>query len=292
MTKLTVLRGCSGSGKSYWANQQNATVVSRDALRYALYGEYWGGKIDEDVITAAEDAAVAQCLSNGKDCIVDDTSIKWQYVRRLAAIGDRYNAEVELKVFDTPLDQCLKNNQTRYMVGGREVPESVIREQYKRFQANKNKQLEKYEWLPYIVPPDADTYIFDLDGCLAHNNGHRGHYEYDKVIDDAPHKHVVAMAKALWDAGYKIVIMSGRDESCKQLTEIWLKALGVEFNDLFMRLSGDRRSDEYIKYELFNEHIRDKYKVLAAIDDRPRLHRMYRRLGIPTFTMGNPYIEF
>lgn len=48
-----------------------------------------------------------------------------------------------------------------------------------------------------------------------------------------------------------------------------------------MRSSRDKRPDTEIKLELYNKCLKDK--VAFAFDDRPRLVRLRKRLGIYTF---------
>src|SRR3982751_5434830 len=118
MPKLTILRGISGSGKSTWARQQRAVVVSRDAIRDMLFplhsndpeAYYQQDKevlsVCENNVTMVQNSSIAGLLRGGQDVIVDNTNISFQFVKALAKIGHRYGAEVEVKVFDIPLDQA------------------------------------------------------------------------------------------------------------------------------------------------------------------------------------------
>jgi hypothetical protein len=56
---------------------------------------------------------------------------------------------------------------------------------------------------------------------------------------------------------------------------------------LYMRKAGDYRSDDIVKEEIFNKYFGDvKDRVLCVFDDRPRVIRMWRRIGIPVFDCG------
>lgn len=140
MPILTIMRGVSGSGKSTVARREaaktKAVVVSRDLIRLALYDD--PREADEGLVTLFEDAWVDAALGDGRDVIVDDTNITWDYVQRLQFIGVKNNAEAALLVLDVPLDTCIKNNDHRAMMGGRHVPHDVIKRQYRRFQENKD----------------------------------------------------------------------------------------------------------------------------------------------------------
>jgi hypothetical protein len=59
-----------------------------------------------------------------------------------------------------------------------------------------------------------------------------------------------------------------------------------------MRAADDQRSDDITKSELYDMHIRDQFTVLGVIDNRPKVCRMWRQLGLPGFQVGNPDYEF
>lgn len=178
MPTLTILRGISGSGKSSWARNQNAVVISRDAIRHGLLEispEDWysGAKsaaIDENVVSQIQDAAIAACLKAGKDVIVDNTNIQFKFVRQLAKIGYRHGADVEVKVFDVPWVVAVARDEKRGAMGGRSVGREVIEKQYDRFKSNKSMTLDP------VVPPRPYTgtpgkpkaFLVDIDGTLAH----------------------------------------------------------------------------------------------------------------------------
>lgn len=280
MTSLTIVRGVSGSGKSTWANNQLATVVSRDLIRLALYGTE--SMADEERVTAVEDADVRALLRRGKDVIVDDTNINWQYVMRLAKIGWSEGADVSVKVFDASLDKCLKNNDHRAMMGGRDVPHQIIKNQYERFQHNKNKTLPVVKHPePYFGSPGRpEAFLCDLDGTLADFHKTRGPYDIN-VEDDEPIEVIIRIVNALYKGGYDVVFMSGRKEAARGGTQAWLDAwTEVKSYELFMRADDDNRSDNLIKADLFDEYVRDYYDVKFVLDDRNQVVDMWRRMGL------------
>jgi len=135
LPKLTILRGVSGSGKSSWAKQQEAVVISRDTIRVMLNGSE--SMHDEPGVSIAQDALIDAFLCSGRDVIVDNTNIEWKYVKELAEIGRGRDAEIEVKVFDVPLLTAIRNNAWRAANGGRNVPVHVISNQHERFQVTK-----------------------------------------------------------------------------------------------------------------------------------------------------------
>lgn len=56
MQKIIILQGAPGSGKTTWAQNKlitepNMVILSRDDIRFANYGIYFGDPIDEDFVT-------------------------------------------------------------------------------------------------------------------------------------------------------------------------------------------------------------------------------------------------
>lgn len=288
MTKLTILRGISGSGKSTWAEAQagHPVVVSRDRLRISHFGteEF----IDENFITKVEHAAIEHGLKAGRDVIVDNTNIKWQYVRAQAMIGFRQGAEVEVKVFDMSLADAWQRNQQRAALGGRNVPTDVIEKQHERFKHTKNNKLE----LPSLPAPYRGTpgkpkaFMVDIDGTLAHMGDMRGPFDWAKVELDELDSVVANVVDALWSSGLETIVMSGRDSAARAGTEDWLAYNDVMTDHLFMRAEGDMRPDNIVKAELFDTHVRDNFDVQFVIDDRWQVCEMWLNMGLKVFNVS------
>ena len=80
--------------------------------------------------------------------------------------------------------------------------------------------------------------------------------------------------------------MSGRKETCREITEQWLEKNNVPYDDLYMRKADDNRDDTVIKRELFEKYIKGRYNVLFVIDDRPKVCKMWQDLGIFTLVVN------
>jgi hypothetical protein len=80
--------------------------------------------------------------------------------------------------------------------------------------------------------------------------------------------------------------MSGRQESSRRQTELWLDAQQVPFDELFMRPTGDDRPDDELKQTIYEEHIAPLYSVIGILDDREKVVRMWRRLGLVCFQVA------
>jgi hypothetical protein len=128
--------------------------------------------------------------------------------------------------------------------------------------------------------------IVDIDGTLALRK-HRSPYDETQVITDEPHDIVIANVQALKSQGHRIVITSGRTEGCRADTEKWLlKYVGVDYDVLLMRASGDQRNDADVKEEMYRRHIEPNYNVVLVLDDRNRVVDRWRKLGLLVYQVA------
>lgn len=296
MSKLTILRGCSGSGKSTFARaQENAVVVCRDDLRAALFGsdgpEYYNVGKDvlrsrEDYITKVEHMAIREGLKSGQDVVVDSTHIMARYVNAVARIGWSEGAEVEVKTFDVPLYDALARNRWRAGQGGRNVPEDVIKRQYEHLAKSNIVLTPPPPVIPYSGTEDKpDAFIVDLDGSLSHMNGRRGPFDWDKVGLDSVDEVVARVVRELGES-LEIVVMSGRDSVSRDGTVEWLKRHDIQYDELIMRAEKDMRADNIVKAELFDNHVRDNHNIRFVIDDRWQVCQMWLSMGLKVFNVS------
>lgn len=299
MTKMIILRGVSGSGKSTWAKMYaentGAIIVSRDNIRVMMFDDdgpdYY--KVDKEVLRAREnqvtiyhDIAISTLLKSGVDVIVDNTNIEWKYVKALAKIANRYGAEVEIKVFDVSLNEAIARDIRRGTTGGRFVGDIVIKKQHSRFQGNKDMQLEpSFSPTPYHgTPGKPKAFLVDIDGTLAHMRDYRGPFDWAKVgLDDVDEVISEIVQRLAWDVGETepvVIVMSGRDSSCRNETVAWLNKHYIPFDHLFMRPEKDMRPDNIVKAELFDKYVRDNFDVKFVLDDRQQVVDMWRAMGI------------
>ena len=296
MSKIILTRGLPASGKSTWAKEfarvnPNVVRVSRDDLRSQLYPGADYRDIDEDLITEVETATARAALRNGKMVIVDAMHLQQRYVNRWQRLG----YPVEIVEFHTTLEALLYRNDERVD----RVPASVIIDNYRKY-TNKDGSLRKvslkpeefvidYKYVPDSTKPTA--VIVDIDGTLAHNDGHRSFYDYSKVLSDKPVWPVIDAANGL-NTIHHTVVVSGRKAECREDTEAWLLVHGIQYDKLYMRADGDDRADTIVKMEILRDKIAPEFDVIAAIDDRPSVCEMWRKVGIPTFQVGDPDNRF
>lgn len=299
MSIIVLTRGIPGSGKSTWAKewvQEDPATrirINRDDLRRTLYATT-DTKLaleQERFVSVVEKDIARDALRRGLNVIVDAMNLNPRWVKDWAALGYR----VVFRDFPVDLDEAIARNATR----DNPIPEQVIRDLHARYMVG--GQMPRVPLTPKPVTDDITPYVpdwnlpgawmFDLDGTLAHNTSGRSFYDWDRVGEDSLDESVAAMLRTLEDEAH-IVIMSGRDESCRDITVQWLGDHGIPFDALHMRTAGDGRRDGIVKRELFDTHVRPNWNILGVIDDRPAVCRMWRALGVKTFQVGDPTHEF
>ena len=301
--KAIVSIGISASGKTTDAEKWRAespcdrAIVCRDVLRGVVLSEkfrlnisdkanLWSlwkfGKEDERKVTRLYESTLENCAKNNCDVYCADTNLtakfRYELIKRLESLG----YEVEVREFPISLEEAWKRDEKRADSVGRDV----IYKQYQQWKEYKgHDHYHNSVSLPAVV-------LVDVDGTLAHMNGKRGPFEWHNVHVDDCDDAVAHMVQMYASSGVRIVIMSGRDAICRAKTEQWLRDHSIPFDELHMRSADDMRSDVIVKRELFDNHIRGKYHVWAVIDDRPKVCRMWRELGLKVFQVGDPHHEF
>ncbi|WP_052314089.1 phosphatase domain-containing protein [Nocardia thailandica] len=297
--RVIIPRGWPGAGKSslfrrMHADNPNLARVSRDDLRATLFAAE--GRLthaQEEIISKAERAQAAALLDGGYDVFVDAMNLRAQWTRGWANFAALHGADVEVIDLETPVDECVRRDAARGADGGRTVGEDAIRALAKRFPRKMWAPVEPSPDLYfYPVPYEPDpslppAWIVDVDGTLAQKHPDRDIYDYSRVKDDLPIAHTIEVVQKL-AADSAIIVLSGRDSDCMTETADWLLNHGVMFTELHMRAAGDKRPDYLVKSGLFDEHIRNRFHVLGAFDDRLSVCRLWYRLGVPLMRLGVP----
>lgn len=289
MSKIIFLKGLPASGKSTWAKEQiangNYMRVSKDDIRENILGP-WTKRKEKEVVRVRNEL-IRLGIKLGKNVIVDDTNLNPTHERALRTLAKEAGADFEVN--DTFLsvspEECIKRDLKRPI----SVGESVIWSMYTQYVCPNQVKLLNAKW------SKRRCIIVDIDGTLAHNLSGRNIYDLSRVKDDTPDPFVTCVVDAINETFpyyVDIIIVSGREETSRQVTEEWLDKNTIPYKKFYMRREGDKRDDTIVKEEIYHEFIEPNYAVLGVFDDRPKVCRMWRKLGLNVAQMGNPHIEF
>jgi len=136
--------------------------------------------------------------------------------------------------------------------------------------------------------------ICDLDGTLSLNTSGRSYYDASECDRDTVNVPVGDLLDLIQGQDYlavTIIYLSGREDKYKEPTLRFLEENGFyddcnAYAELYMRKTGDNRSDDIIKWEIYKEHIEPLYEVMFALDDRDRVVNMWRSNGISCFQVA------
>ncbi len=279
--KLILTKGLPASGKTTWAKEYiqkypETANICKDDLRLQLGAT---NKREKRVIKV-RDLLTEYYFSQGYSVIWSDTNLNPVHLRRATELAEQHQAKVSIQDFTkVELAECIR----RDLVRPNSVGQQAIEQMYYDY-------IHQSEPAPAFDPTLPNCYIVDIDGTLAINHT-RNPFAWDKVGEDALNPNVAEMVEKL-GRDSTIIIFSGRSSVCRDLTVGWLKQYNINYKDLFMRPAEDQRADDVLKSELYDQNIRDRYNVLGVIDDRPKVCRMWRRLGLSVFQVGNPDYEF
>lgn len=149
-------------------------------------------------------------------------------------------------------------------VNGLEIEEETLR------------KMEISDFARYI--PDTSLPIaamLDMDGTEVF-----GPHPFDPEATYTPNMPVVRLTQALYQAGYKLVFITARSERYYNETFRWIIRNVAPLTDLLMRPEDDDRKDWRVKYDLFDQKVRNRFNVDIVIDDRERVVAMWRAIGL------------
>ncbi len=273
--KVYVTVGLPGSGKTFWAKEQvrkepnKYKIICKDDLRRLLDdGKY--SKDAEKFVEKARDALILLALDHGKHPIVADTNLSPRHSEHIRQLVQG-KATVEIQDFtNVPLETCIKRDHDRpFRVG-----KKVIMKMYNQFLAPK---VESPVYDPNLQP----AHIFDIDSTLALHNG-RNPYATELCEGDLVNEPVREILNNIKQPRC-IILCSGREDKFRPHTERWLRANEIDYDHLFMRKTGDKRRDDIVKKEIYEENIRGKWNVAFVVDDRKRVVDAWRSLGLTCF---------
>jgi len=292
MKDLTVkiLIGIPGSGKSTWALEyvkENPSWirVGRDDFRYMFKNQGFCENKLEQMISDIQNKVILEALSKGFNVIIDNTNVRETYINDFIKLV-QHVAKVEFMVFDISLEKAIERDSKRERTVGLEVIEKMFNN-YKvlmdSFDPSTRPRVVKKYKNPILDPNKENVILCDIDGTLAHMNGKRGPFDWNKVGNDDVDEIVADRLRKHLLLGEKVILVTGRDESCREITEEWLKFHNIPYSEMYMRPKDDYRRDNIIKKEILDNNIRNKYNVLFVYDDRNQVVSMWRENGVKVF---------
>lgn len=138
--------------------------------------------------------------------------------------------------------------------------------------------------------------VFDLDGTISlcdhrlkYISGGKRDWDgfYKACVDDEPNWPVIRTLHALYQAGHRIVIISGRSDEVRTETLEWLSLYGIHTEGLYMRPDKNYEPDDQLKAKLMLDAQKEmNFKpedVLCIFDDRNKVVNMWRKSGYTCF---------
>lgn len=284
MPKIIMLRGLPASGKSTWAKEKtksgNYMIVSKDIIREQLGG--YTPKREKDVIKI-RNQQIKMGIELGKNVIVDDTNLNPIHEKAIRQIAK--DLGVAMKINDSFMEitpeECIERDLHR---GDKAVGARVIWEMYSKWCVPSPTEKLEQEF------DKRRCVIFDVDGTLALNTEGRDYHDLTRIIEDTPDPFMSFIADCIDEAGQyyaDIVIVSGREDSCREDMVKWLENNAIPYKHLYMRKAGDKRRDSIIKEEIYHKYIEPEYAVLGVFDDRRRvITECWQKLGLRVAKLG------
>ena len=131
MSRLIMMMGIAGAGKSTWIKQNYPDVepVSRDAIRFDILDEKGGEYFDhEDEVFNSFIRQIIGSLVADEVTIADATHLNRKARLKVLSRVRKYADEVEVVWVRVPLETALRQNAMR--TGRAKVPNDVIKRMY------------------------------------------------------------------------------------------------------------------------------------------------------------------
>ena len=196
MTKIILLVGPPGCGKSIWASlylkDHKAKILSRDALRLAMQGGEYNAR-DERVIKRVRDYAVENWFRQDYNVVIDDMNLTPDVFPRMITIANRVgDVEVKEHVIQIKQNVCRDNNTHRSLGV---VPEEDWNVWWLKY--TQHKRHDDYYAPSKMFPLELHyreleatklnkAIILDVDNTIAMHPHDRSPHDHTRATRDVP----------------------------------------------------------------------------------------------------------
>lgn len=291
---IYVMQGPPAGGKStkareiYNEDKLHRVIVNRDSIRDSR-GDYWVPE-QESYISKLEEHAVRAAIESGLSPIIDATNLNPKTMQKWVDLALEYKVDLTTIECVVPYQEALTRDSNRE----RPVGKKVLRDFYKRYYPHLIAPMSDDRQMIEFTPGKRKAIIVDIDGTVALRNN-RSPFDYARVGEDSvDHRMAHLLRNLICECEeYDVFFVTGREavDNCREDTIKWINdniyshtwegIMGPEYNwKLFMRDEGDHSSDEIVKKEIYENHIAPYYGVVCVFEDRNRVVKMWRGLGL------------
>ena len=303
MLILKLLRGISASGKNFFAEQflaknKHWKMLNRDSIREMLSAgnKIWSqGQKIEQLVTDAQSFMCESLVQQGFNVLISDTNLSKRtldfWSNKATELSVKF--EVDDQFLTAPPLVCVaRDAQRKNSVGA-----DVIMQQFNNYIVPMGIEMRPAsDFLPKHFNNDTrkpKAVCFDLDGSLAIFNrfdktalNFRNPYDAAQCHVDMVNEPLRNVLNLYKQAGYVIILLSGRDSKFRPETEAWLDVNNIFYDSLYMRAVGDSRKDSIIKGEIYENLILPDFYVEVAYDDRKNVVDFLRLKNMTVFQVA------
>ncbi|HWY36202.1 MAG TPA: hypothetical protein VNX68_16270 [Nitrosopumilaceae archaeon] len=141
-------------------------------------------------------------------------------------------------------------------------------------------------------PKRSKAIISDLDGTLALLGGRDPYKQQSRLMEDIVNEQLLNVIELYLSQGYELLVLTGRDEEHRALTEEWLALANLHPAEMYMRPWGNYDNARILKEWYLENVIQQKYEVVLAFEDLFAIAQMYRKHGIDCWQVqSDPFLK-
>ena len=291
MSKLIIMRGLPGSGKSTWAKAWvNEDPINRVRLNWDdmrnMMGPYWiPERENTGVLKELREKFLKHMMERNWDIVCDNMNLNPKEIEFYENIVKEFNEDghpytIEFKDFFIPVEECIRRDAMRANPIGEKTIKSLFHKYMPLIVGSEHRK--KIESQPTYCADKPDCIIVDMDGTLAFNLSGRSFFDdIDMIKYDTPLLATVSILRAMKMTGTcNIFIITGRSEKSREATETWLAENNIPFDKVFMREEEDFSHSNDFKQKVYENNIKNNYNVLFVLDDDTKCMKMYQEQGL------------